>query len=118
MTTDAAAERIHGFIRKHPGLSTGEIARALRLRRQDRQRAMRLLMESGRIFGTLGTDRKTLEWRAREPHRAEPVSEPRPEPVSEAVTVIAPAAAVAAKSTLDERWAAGEFDDLLGGSPS
>lgn len=123
-TVSKAAEKLLGLISKHPGLSTAEIASALRLRRQTRQRAMRLLMESGRIFGTLGTDRKTLEWRPREPHRAEPVSEPRHEPAGEAVTVIAPAAAVAGKSKsphlwTDEDWRAVEGDDdLLIGSPS
>lgn len=126
MTVDVAAEKILAFLQKHPGLSHGDISRVLSMRRQDRQRAHRLLVASGRIVGTLRTDGKSLSWTPREPHRAEPVSEPRPDPISEAVTVFAPEApfqppaAVAAKSKSPfdmtaEEWAAayGDPGELL-----
>jgi len=132
MTTDMAMEKILGLISKHPGLNTAEIASALSIRRQDRQHAHRFLVASGRIVGTLGTDRKTIEWRPREPRRPEPVLEPRQEPISEAGTLSAPeapfqppAADVAAKSKSPfdmsaQEWLAafGDPDDLLIGGPS
>ena len=92
MTPGAAAAKILAFIRKHPGVSHGDISSALSMRRQARQHAHRLLVQSGRIFGTLRGDGKTLEWRPREPHHPEPVQEPRRGPGSEAVTVSAPVA--------------------------
>jgi DNA-binding Lrp family transcriptional regulator len=100
MSLDRAAEAILALLRKHPGLSTREIGAALRLRRQDRQRAMRLLKAEGAITGRLREDRRSIGWTVVVPVGTAPFasvaspdlsgSEPRSDPRPRVLTAESP----------------------------
>ena len=86
MTPAEAAEAIVAFVSKHPSVSTADIRRALRVRRQDQQAGQRLLVKAGRIAARLRADRRTLEWSVAVPIDLRPIA-PRPAPDTHEVPV-------------------------------